>query len=132
MFTWFNLTKSNLDQLLTIEANFIIFRKSFLTSLIMKTWVSCALDQSCISPPGSTPECCRLSTNWFKCGPDGFGCHRFDQSALTLALLFFYRYPSYYTFNPSFAINFWENDFYNFYELVRRYDPNPDNITTIY
>ena len=118
MFKWFNLTRSNFNGLMTLEASLMIFQKTFITSLIMKAWVSCALDESCISPPGSTPLCGRVLT-FYMCGPEGFSCHRFDQSALTLITTFFFRYPPNFLIHPPFGITYWEYLFYNFYKLKR-------------
>jgi hypothetical protein len=66
MFEWFGEETKSFENFFTIEANILLFHQSFLTSLIMKAWVSCALDKSCIAPTGSSISgCC--------------GCHRFDQ-----------------------------------------------------
>lgn len=92
MFEYFGET--DIDNIGSIEANFIMIHKTFLTRLIMKSWVTCALDESCIAPLGSSIhgkrrswslslEPCNLRCN----------CHRFDQSALTLILTFFYGHP---------------------------------------
>ena len=64
MFDWFQLDIEPYEDMFTIDANFLMFKRSFVTSLVMKAWVICALDPSCISPPGSRLyRCC--------------GCHRF-------------------------------------------------------
>ena len=76
MFDWFGEKSFDYDQLKTIESDIIIVHKNFLTSLIMKAWVTCALDKNCIAPDGSKlDDCC--------------GCHRYDQSALTIINGFF-------------------------------------------
>ena len=70
----------------------------------MKAWITCALDKNCISPDGSRLNpCC--------------GCHRFDQSALTLIASYFYATPR----NDSFLIppyGFTEEESY-FYKVKR-------------
>lgn len=68
------------EEVFSIDANFLLFKKSILTSLIMKAWVTCALDESCIAPEGSRlSPCC--------------GCHRYDQDALTIVTSYFYSHP---------------------------------------
>ena len=80
MFHWFKETEVDYEIIPTLEANIIMFHRSFLTSLVMKTWVTCALDEACIAPEGSRlANCC--------------GCHRYDQCAITVATTFFYGYP---------------------------------------
>ena len=49
-FEWFGDSWKSYENLLTIEANILMFHKSFLTNLIMKAWVTCALDESCMAP----------------------------------------------------------------------------------
>lgn len=80
MFKWFKENLGSFQKFYTIEANILLFQRSLLSSLIMKAWVTCALDENCISPPGSklTP-CC--------------GCHRYDQAAITIVSSYFYGYP---------------------------------------
>lgn len=77
MFSWFDLNIVDYEDVYTIDANLIMFQKSFLTTLIMKAWVTCALDMNCIAPIGSRLKpCC--------------GCHRYDQDALTIITGYFY------------------------------------------
>ncbi|CAF0887758.1 unnamed protein product [Brachionus calyciflorus] len=80
MFEWFEDTPSTYDDFFTIEANILLFHRNFLTSLIMKAWVTCALEESCISPIGSRIDSC-------------CGCHRYDQDALTIINSYFYGHP---------------------------------------
>lgn len=96
-FKWFGETSESYDQVGTIEGNFIIFNRNFLTALILKAWVTCALDESCIAPKGARLKgCC--------------GCHRFDQSVITIINSFFFQQQSVYSFN---------NNLYN----IKRVDP---------
>ena len=81
MFDWFSLPVESYANVFTIDANILMFKRSFLTSLIMKAWVTCALDADCIAPPGSQLyKCC--------------GCHRYDQDALTIITSYFFIHPS--------------------------------------
>lgn len=80
MFEWFDHTHKDFENMATIEANILIFNRCFITSLIMKTWVTCALDVNCIDPVGSRLMGCP-------------GCHRYDQDALTIAISYFYGFP---------------------------------------
>ena len=80
MFEWFEEKTKHYEEFNTIEANIIIFHKTFLTSLITKAWATCALDQDCIAPVGSSiGGCC--------------GCHRYDQDGLTIIAGFFIGHP---------------------------------------
>ena len=82
---WFG-NPHDFDKLGTVEANFILFRQSLITRLIMKAWLTCALDASCIAPPGShrsKKQPCQKTCL----------CHRFDQAALGAILTFFYGHP---------------------------------------
>ncbi len=47
-FIWFGETWKEYEDFFTIEANILMFHRTFLTNLIMKAWVTCALDQSCM------------------------------------------------------------------------------------
>ena len=88
MFEWFGETSKTFTEYKSAEANFIIIRNNFLTSLIMKAWITCALDESCISPKFAHIYGSPL--NWiFGCGI--CGCHRFDQDALTIVNSFLDR-----------------------------------------
>ena len=52
-------------------------------NVLMRQWVACALDTACMAPKGSTPfECDFAITQSWKF----LGCHRFDQSALSVLL----------------------------------------------
>ncbi len=52
MFKWFKETPEDYSNVPSLEANIIFFKKSVLTALVMKAWVTCALDKTCIEPPG--------------------------------------------------------------------------------
>lgn len=47
-FVWFGETWKNYEEFFTIEANILMFHSSFLTNLIMKAWVTCALQENCM------------------------------------------------------------------------------------
>lgn len=80
MFKWFDEKEKSFNDFFTIEANILLFERTFLSSLLMKAWVTCALERDCIAPPGSNiGGCC--------------GCHRFDQDAITIVSSFFYGHP---------------------------------------
>ena len=101
MFEWFGESPQTYENIQTLEANFIIINKNFLTSLIMKTWVTCALDESCIAPKGS--HIYGGLKNWIY-GCHACGCHRFDQDALSLVTTFFYGFPLDRKSFPAFAL----------------------------
>ena len=90
MFKWFKEQPKDYE-IKFLEANLLIFNRCFVTSLIMKSWVTCALDVNCMAPEGSRLMNCP-------------GCHRYDQSALTTIVSFFYGNPKNVTkYKPPFA-----------------------------
>lgn len=106
MFNWFGETSQNYEDFFTIEANILIFSRNFLTTLMMKAWVTCALDKDCIAPPGSSISgCC--------------GCHRYDQDAITIVSSFFYGHPKDKKNRlPAYSLTTTESYFFD----VRRYE----------
>jgi hypothetical protein len=73
------------DDIYIAEAGFVAVTDNFLSRLILKTWVTCALDSNCISPIHSKTECKHMS---------GLSnAHRYDQSAMVTALSFYF-FPS--------------------------------------
>jgi hypothetical protein len=84
-FTWFGEQSSTFEQVYIAEAGFLAITDNFLSRLILKTWVTCALDIQCISPSNSRTVCQRLKGT--------FSTHRYDQSAM-VTLLSFYFFPS--------------------------------------
>lgn len=102
-FHWFHENPS--DYLLMqrhIHAAMIFMTKNFLSTIVMKAWVTCALDVNCISPEGHRlAPCC--------------GCHRYDQSALQVILSHFYWYPvNYKEYSPAYGHYFQSHDLYYF------------------
>ena len=84
-FRWFNEKSSAFDDVYIAEAGFLAVTDNFLSRLILKTWVTCALDLNCIAPINSRTQCKRTA---------GFSStHRYDQSAMA-AVLSFYFFPS--------------------------------------
>ncbi|CAF4037191.1 unnamed protein product, partial [Rotaria sp. Silwood1] len=84
-FLWFNETSSSFDNIYIAEAGFLAVTDNFLSRLILKTWVTCALDINCIAPLKSKTQCKHIigSTS----------IHRYDQSAM-VTILSFYFFPS--------------------------------------
>ncbi len=82
MFEWFGSKSEEFNEIKTVEANFLVFRKSLVLDLIMKAWVTCALEESCIAPKGA--HIYGGSKNWGLTGLDcsKCGCHRFENSYL--------------------------------------------------
>jgi hypothetical protein len=81
-FSWFNESRSAFDDVYIAEAGFVAVTDNFLSRLVIKTWVTCALDPTCISPPDSRTECKRMN--------GATGTHRFDQSAMVAVLSFYF------------------------------------------
>lgn len=84
-FSWFNESYSAYDDVYIAEAGFVAVTDNFLSRLVLKTWVTCALDANCIAPSNSQAKCSRNAGS--------SGTHRFDQSAM-VAVLSFYFYQS--------------------------------------
>jgi hypothetical protein len=84
-FTWFHETYSSYDDIYIAEAGFLAVTDNFLSRLILKTWMTCALDSNCIAPRMSRTQCRRIASS-----PN---THRYDQSAM-VAVLSFYFFPS--------------------------------------
>ncbi len=103
MFRWFEENPQTYNHVYTLEANIIMLHRSFVTSLIMKAWVTCALDKSCIAP---------IYSRLWPCDP--CGCHRYDQDALTIISTIFYGYSGNY---PVFTFS--EQEQSNFFEIKR-------------
>ncbi|CAF2740670.1 unnamed protein product [Rotaria sp. Silwood2] len=81
-FSWFNETSSTFDDIYIAEAGFVAVTDNFLSRLVLKTWVTCALDSNCISPSSSRTQCKRTG------GPSA--THRYDQSAMVAVLSFYF------------------------------------------
>jgi hypothetical protein len=106
MFGWFGEDSDTLKNVHTIEANILMFHRSFLTSLIMKAWITCALDNDCIAPSGHVTNSCYVG-------------HRFDQDALTIVNTYFYGIPKNFPENlPAYSFKTQESYFFD----IRRYE----------
>lgn len=81
-FTWFNETTTAFDDIYIAEAGFVAVTDNFLSRLVLKTWVTCALDLECIAPTSSQTQCARNGGH--------SSTHRYDQSAMVAVLSFFY------------------------------------------
>ena len=62
------------------EANFLVVTDTFLTRLIMKAWLTCALDTGCLIAE-NTPTLCEKRSG---------DLHRYDQSAMVIILTHFF------------------------------------------
>ena len=112
MFEWFNESPDHYANVLTLEANFIMLKRSFLTSLIMKAWVTCALDADCIAPRGA--HIYGSVRNWMHgCSEASCGCHRFDQDAISIISSFFFGFPNERRYAPALALTPSENFFFS-------------------
>lgn len=68
-----------------VEAGSIAFRKSNVTDVVLRQWVSCALIFDCIAPSNATKHCGKPLNGKMTDAMIGH-CHRFDQSALSIIL----------------------------------------------
>jgi hypothetical protein len=62
------------------EANFLVVTDTFLTRLIMKAWLTCALESDCLSATQTRTIC----------NGDIDDTHRYDQSAMVIILTHFF------------------------------------------
>lgn len=100
MFTWFKESPDSFKDFFTIEANILFFHNNFLTKLIMKAWLACALEDECISPSGGHT-------------------HRYDQDALTIVCSYFIGNPKEAMRNlPAYSFTKEESYFFD----IRRYE----------
>jgi hypothetical protein len=111
MFNYFKISQpeaiGSIDQM---EATIGIFYRNFLNALIMKAWTQCALDVDCMANGCLRCRCCSHT-----------GCHRFDQSALTMIISFFFQYPKSQRYSPAHTISRnTSNTFREYYEIRRR------------
>ena len=120
MFNWFGATRDEFIDMYTLEANFLLFHRTFTTSLIMKSWLTCAFDPNCIAPKGSHIYGTTFK-NLFGLKCDRCGCHRFDQDALTIVNTFFFGHPiDYDNYQPAYG--FTRNEKF-FFQINRRNIP---------
>ncbi len=64
MFEWFGENADDYQDIFSMEAGTLILYKNLLNMILMKAWLTCALDKDCIAPAGSRiSPCC--------------GCHRY-------------------------------------------------------
>ncbi|CAB07606.2 Nucleotide-diphospho-sugar transferase domain-containing protein [Caenorhabditis elegans] len=70
-----------------LGANTFILSRTKFSIEILKWWVLCALDKTCMSPPGAQVAC-RFSKDRYN---DFANCFRFDQSVLNLLMLNYYQ-----------------------------------------
>jgi len=100
MFKWFEETADMYTNFWTIEANILFFHNNFLTKLLMKAWITCALEEQCIAP-------------------DGYYQHRFDQDAITIISSYFFGMPvDTMKYLPAYSFTKDESYFFD----IRRYE----------
>ncbi len=66
MFKWFKESTNDYEKIDSIEASLTYFENNFITEMIMKAWVTCALDENCMAPKGSRLR--NLNTSCLSCG----------------------------------------------------------------
>ncbi|CAF2744966.1 unnamed protein product [Rotaria sp. Silwood2] len=79
-FTWFNQSYRNFESIYIAEAGFLVVTDTFLTRLIMKAWLTCALESDCLITHQSRTKCKETSSSK----------HRYDQSAMIIILTYFF------------------------------------------
>ncbi len=81
MFDWFKINETEIGMLYQLQAGINVYHRNFLNTLIMKAWITCAFDKSCIAPDGRQDK--------HSC--NDCDCHRYDQSALTTVTTYFFE-----------------------------------------
>lgn len=83
---YFNISRDKYKDVDMFAATYILIKRNpIIEETIIPQWVSCAMDVGCISPSGAKKWPCltRLQEN----DHNAFiGCHRYDQSALSIVL----------------------------------------------
>ncbi|CAF4122427.1 unnamed protein product [Rotaria sordida] len=79
-FTWFNQSYTNFDNIYIADSGLIIVTDTFITRLIMKAWLTCALEPECLITFRSQINCSRTSSNK----------HRYDESTIVIILSHFF------------------------------------------
>ena len=93
-YEYLGVTRRRAGKCIQLDANRLLFRNSsFLYQKIMSHFVDCALHEECIAPPGSSPYGCDMVKYYQRVQNidklevvENIGCHRFDQSVLTVLL----------------------------------------------
>ena len=85
-FNWFKENPHAFEDIYIAEAGFLAVTDNFLSRVIMKSWVTCALDLNCISPYNGHTTCKRIQGIT--------STHRFDQSTMVTILSYFF-FPSF-------------------------------------
>ena len=65
----------------------IMWANSLMKTKFLNYWVDCGLNQECIAPPGATKRNCNFTLGPYKRSGVFIGCHRFDQSAMSMILI---------------------------------------------
>ena len=86
MIKYFQYPKARIDMagVHTLDGSvWLMWANLPLKEKVLAPWLDCALHQECLAPEGAYPWSC-----WFTSKHDGhyIGCHRYDQSAMTLTL----------------------------------------------
>ena len=64
-----------------------MWANSLMKTKFLNYWVDCGLNQECIAPPGAMKRTCNFTLAPYKRSGVFIGCHRFDQSAMSMILI---------------------------------------------
>ncbi len=88
MFEWFDIEEAADVNANLIDTRVMLFQRDFLTSLMIKIWVTCALDIECIAPSDSSKSDHSGWIMWLFYDTMGCShtcnCHKFDESAISI------------------------------------------------
>jgi len=124
-FKWFQENPDNFEHINLSKTNVLMFSRTLLAALFMKTWVTCAFDEQCIAPTGSNAHG-NFFNYFFDC-ISTCACHRFDQSTFSLITTYFFTYSknfakdNHHRLRPMFAMSANEA---NLYSIERSFGMN--------
>ena len=85
MLDYFNMTRESMRNLVGIEGGLVLYKTNNIAMHIIDLWCDCSMHEECIAPKNTIHWPCKFEL--VKKGSIQFiGCHRFDQSALNVAI----------------------------------------------
>ena len=103
-YKYLGVTRKQMSKCLQKEAGLVMYRNcSFLHERIMSALVDCALHEECITPSGASNLGCNMDKYIQQVNQiitieqvENIGCHRFDQSVMTVILEREFHFPAHH------------------------------------